>query len=73
MIFKIQLFLLILSSKALYFVEASHLVKEVQSNGCISITIQCINTGLSPLCLWGPAHSSESCIVALDSGWRRLR
>ena len=70
---EIQLFLLIPSSKASCFIEASHFVEEVQNNGCISITIQCMNTRLSPLCFWGPAHSTESCFVALDRGWRRLR
>ena len=42
----------------------------IRKNSHISRTIQCINTGLSPLCFWGPAHSTESCTIALDSGWR---
>ena len=50
MILEIQLFLPIPSSKASCFLEASHLVEEVQNNGCMSMTIQRIDTGLSPLC-----------------------
>jgi len=42
MVLEIQLFFLIPSSKASCFAEASHFVED---NGCISRTIQCINTG----------------------------
>ena len=35
-----------------------------------SSILQCINTGLSPLCCWGPAQSTESCIIPLERCWR---
>ena len=66
MVLEIWLFFLILYSRASCFVEESHSVEDIQNNGCISRTIQCINTGFSPLCFWGPAHSTESCTVALS-------
>ena len=47
MVLEIQLFFLIPSSKASCF---PHLVEDVQKNGYISRTTECINTGLSPLC-----------------------
>jgi len=48
MVLEIQLFFLITPSKASCFVdvEASHLVEDVQKNGYISRTTECINTGL---------------------------
>ena len=47
-VLEIQLFFLILSSKASCFIEASHLVEDIQNNSCISRLIQCVNTGLHP-------------------------
>ena len=44
-VLELQLFFLIPSSKASCFVEASHLVEDIQNNGYISRTIRCINTG----------------------------
>ena len=45
MVIEIQLFLPIPSSKASCFVEASHLVEEVQNNGCISIIMLSCEVG----------------------------
>ena len=46
------------------------LLDGIRKNSWISRTMQCINTRISPLCFWGPAHSTESCSIALESSWR---
>jgi len=61
MILEIQLFLPIPSSKASCCAEASHLVEEVQNNGCISKTIQQLVLGLRvPL---GHLHGPRTSLV----------
>ena len=45
-------------------------MKDIKNNSSILRTTQCTNTGLSPVCCWGPAHSIDFCIIALEICWR---
>jgi len=69
MVLEIQLFFLIPSSKASCFVEASHLVEDVQKNGYISRTTECINTVVEHEMEQLQDTSNENRLLAVVECW----